>query len=104
MPDHEGRTPASTEITPMITFLKRLRCWAMGHNLIGLDLPPGWSVRPCLDCGRDINAFRRPNPITLELAVETLRAKGTIHADLLADEIERGARRQPPPNQRGGES
>jgi hypothetical protein len=39
-------------LTPLI-------CWAQGHNLVGVDLPTGWSQQRCLTCGRMVEAFKR---------------------------------------------
>jgi hypothetical protein len=43
----------------MSGLLRRLVCWAQGHNLVGVDLPLGWSRQMCATCGREVDAFRR---------------------------------------------
>lgn len=42
-----------------MTWLKKLICLAQGHNLIGVDLPEGWSWQICRTCGDEIRAWRR---------------------------------------------
>lgn len=38
---------------------RRLVCWVQGHNLIGVNLPAGWSKATCRMCGREIDAFKK---------------------------------------------
>jgi hypothetical protein len=39
--------------------LRRVVCWAQGHNLVGIDLPPGWSEQRCKTCGQLVGAWKR---------------------------------------------
>lgn len=38
---------------------QKLICWAQGHNLVGVDLPEGWSWQTCRTCGQPVEGFRR---------------------------------------------
>lgn len=44
------------------SWLARAVCFLQGHNLIGMDLPVGWSVQTCRTCGRPTEAFVRERP------------------------------------------
>ncbi len=37
----------------------RVLCFLTGHNLIGADLPRGWSRQPCTTCGLSVDAYRK---------------------------------------------
>lgn len=43
----------------MPRWLARLVCWAQGHNLVGMTMPPGRSWQECRTCGKWIEVVDR---------------------------------------------
>lgn len=41
--------------------LRRVACGMQGHDLVGVELPQGWSQQRCRTCGELVDAFRRPS-------------------------------------------
>jgi hypothetical protein len=39
---------------------QKLICWTQGHNLIGVELPEGYSWQTCRTCGQPIEGYRPP--------------------------------------------
>lgn len=38
----------------------KVACWLAGrHNLLDVELPPGWTVQDCRTCGEPVEAFGR---------------------------------------------
>jgi len=58
----DGQVIASVEITMprrrAPRWWRRLVCLAQGHNLIGVDLPEGWSVQACRTCDAQVHGYR----------------------------------------------